>query len=256
MEILLVFFIGLITGSFLNAVIFRLHAQESLWGRSRCRTCLKTLPWYLNIPIASFVIVRGRCKFCKKKISWQYPLVECAAGVLFVITYLQATGYNPHVFTYSNLLFFFRNSIFLSFLIVIFVYDLRWYYILDAVTLPAGIIASIANIALGIHWMSLLLGAIIGGGFFLIQFVISRGKWIGGGDIRLGVVMGLMLGAKFVLIALFVAYVTGALVSIFFILFGYKSFSSRIPFGTFLAFGTLTALLYGEWLFLQYAAFI
>lgn len=119
------------------------------------------------------------------------------------------------------------------FLIIIFVYDWRYHLILDKVSITAVILALIFSLILGLSIYSLLLGALIGGGFFFLQYLISKGKWIGGGDIRLGVLMGFILGWQKILVALFLAYFVGAVFAIFLIILKNKKLKSHLPFGTF-----------------------
>lgn len=247
--IIFIFLFGLVVGSFLNCVIWRLHTHRNLWGRSQCAHCHKKIFWYDNIPVISFFVLGGKCRHCRKSISFQYPLVELSTAILFAIAYnsfeLRALGLVPIAHS-PQLIALLRNFIFISFLITIFVFDFRYYYILDTVTIPAAAIALIINIAIGMGWQNLIFGGIIGGGVFLAQFLLSRGKWIGGGDIRLGVVMGLMLGWNMVLLALFFAYTLGAVISIILVFLKYKKFSSKVPFGAFLSAATIIVLLYGE----------
>lgn len=228
-------FFGLIIGSFLNVLIWRVHIGASLLGRSRCVHCTKTIPWYDNIPLVSFCILRGRCRFCKKNISLRYPLMELSTAVVFLLAF----------FASENVFFFLRNIFFLSMLLVIFAADFLWMEIPDAVTLPGIALAFLANLLLGYRWQDLALGAIIGGGFFLLQYLVSAGRWIGGGDIRLGALMGAMLGALLTLAALVAAYLLGALGAVFLLLCGKKKLSEKVPFGTSLAFSTAVMLLFG-----------
>lgn len=245
LEIFFILIFGLCVGSFLNVVIWRVYKGITLFGRSVCQTCGKIIVWYDNIPVISFFVLRGQCRKCKKGISWQYPLVEMSAGILFILAYIHSAGRFSN-FSSEGLFTFLRDIVFISFLIVIFVQDLKWYVILDTITLPLGVLALFFNIALGYDWKGVVLGGIIGGGFFLTQFLISRGRWIGGGDIRLGAVMGLMLGWKLVLAALLAAYIAGAIVAVILLALGKKQWSSRIPFGTFLSLATVVMLLYGD----------
>jgi prepilin signal peptidase PulO-like enzyme (type II secretory pathway) len=237
-----IFLLGLIIGSFLNVVIIRLREHCSILGRSFCINCKKFIKWYDNIPVLSFLLLKAKCRFCKTKISWQYPLVEMITGVLFLLVYFKYARFSD----YLSLAYLFRDLIFIAVLIVIFVIDFRWYLILDIVTLPAIVFALGINLFLGISWLSLLVGGVLGGGFFLAQFLVSGGRWIGGGDIRLGVLMGVMLGWKLILVALFLAYFVGAIVGISLVIFKQKKFSSKIPFGTFLSAAAVVSLLYGE----------
>ncbi len=254
MSFILIFVLGSLIGSFLNVVILRLHnGGDIVNARSKCPSCQHLLMPLDLIPIVSFVIQRGKCRYCQSKISWQYPLVELFTALLFLLVYVvHATNLNGGdinqllVLSYKTSLLIIRDLIFVSFLVVIFVYDLRWYLILDRVTFFGMAIAIILNLILGISWISLLLGVVIGFGFFAFQFVISKGTWIGGGDLRLGALMGLMLGARLVVVALFFSYIIGSVISIFLVIWGAKKFKSQVPFGTFLAIGTIIALLWGD----------
>lgn len=237
------FIFGLIVGSFLNVVIFRLDKNKSfLGGRSVCLNCGKKIAWYDNLPLLSFVILGGRCRFCKKNISWQYPLVELATAIIFAWFYWQ----------FGLSLKFFALIIFSCFLLVIFIYDLKHYLILDKVVIPAMVVALLFNLCLGLSFKDLILGGLIGGSFFAIQYYVSKGKWVGGGDIRLGILMGLMLGWKFLLVALFLAYLLGAGVGLVLIVLNKKKMSSQIPFGPFLVLATLITLVYGQHLISWY----
>ncbi|MFA4834327.1 MAG: prepilin peptidase, partial [Patescibacteria group bacterium] len=205
-----VFLFGLVIGSFLNCLIWRLHKEEGMWNRSYCPLCQKQIAWYDNIPILSFILLGGKCRHCGKPISWQYPVVELIVGILFVLSFYlnlktftsallpnsQFSIFNFQLlFTSHFLILTLRDWFIIAVMIVIFIYDLRWSLILDKVTLPACLVVFILNLALGVSWLALVVSAAIGGSFFLIQFLVSGGKWIGGGDIRLGLLMGFSLGS-------------------------------------------------------------
>lgn len=246
---LLLFAVGVCVGSFLNVLVFRTHEGEVLGGRSHCLACEKPIAWYDLIPVVSFFILRGRCRSCKGVISWQYPLVELAMGALFLFFYLRyaTSTFLPDLANAQNLwLFLLRDLIFSVFLVIIFVYDLRYVLILDRFTIPGMIVAAILNLWLGVPIWSLLAGGAALGGFFLVQYLVSRGTWVGDGDIRMGALMGLMLGFRDGLVALFLSYVIGAIFGLFLLAARKATPKTQIPFGTFLAVGTLTALLYGE----------
>src|SRR3989339_1478799 len=100
--VILIFILGLIIGSFLNCLVWRLHVGKTLGGRSQCTRCHKKIFWYDNIPVISFLVLKGRCRHCKKKISWQYPLVELATAILFTLAYLQITNYGLRITDYEN----------------------------------------------------------------------------------------------------------------------------------------------------------
>ncbi|PKL72413.1 prepilin peptidase [Candidatus Kuenenbacteria bacterium HGW-Kuenenbacteria-1] len=250
--ILILFFIfifGLIIGSFLNALIWRTHKKKSMLERSCCPKCKHILGVKDLVPLFSFFWQKGQCRYCQKKISWQYPLVEFFTGVFFCLVFLKNFEMNSLSF---NSIILFRDLFFVSVLMIIFVYDLKYKLILDKITLPAMAIGLMLNLILGISWQNLIFGSGIGGGFFLAQFLISKGRWIGGGDIRMGALMGLFLGWPQILVALFFAYILGAIIGVILIIFKKKGMKSEIVFGTFLAIGALISLFFGEQILLIY----
>lgn len=233
----IVFIFGLNIGSFLNVVIWRLHTQEGMVRkRSYCPKCKHQLSVIDLIPLVSFLMLRGRCRQCRQPIDWQYPVVEFATAAIFTSLFLRF-GLSDQFVVYS---------VYAAFLVVVFVFDLKHYLILDRVMLPAAIVAAIGGLVLGLSWQTLLIGAAIGGGFFLLQFVLSNGRWIGGGDIRLGAVMGLMLGWRVTVAALFISYVMGSLGGVGLIVLGKKTWRSRLPFGVFLTLGALVCFFWGN----------
>ncbi len=269
MIIFFIFLFGLIIGSFLNCLLWRLHTGESVNGRSYCPHCRHKIVWYDNIPLLSYLVLRGRCRHCHQKISPQYPIVELITAILFVYAYqhIFGTGLNYNlvffdflpnkagwvklaVFKYLLLL---RDFFVIAVMIVIFIFDLRWYLILDKVSLPAIGIVFVINAILGFMgqngWHNLfilLISGIIGSSIFLIQFLVSNGKWVGGGDIRLGFLMGVILGWPYILLGLFLAYFIGTFVSLLLIIFSRKKLSSRVPFGVFLSTATIISLFWGD----------
>ena len=248
--------IGLVIGSFINVVVFRTHAGES-WvkGRSKCQSCLEPIAAVDLVPVMSFFALKGRCRHCSSVIEWQYPAVELVMGILFGLLYARAAlGIGIPAFVDPSEVFalFVRDVTVASFLVIIFVYDFKYSYILDRFTLPAMVLALMFNVLLGADVWSLLLGGLLIGGFFAIQFLISNGKWIGGGDIRLGMLMGFLLGAEIGLLALFLSYLFGAIVGIYLVAMKKRALDSHVPFGTFLAFGTLIAMIWGEQLLAWY----
>jgi len=244
--IIIIFLLGLAVGSALNALVYRLDKKKSwIFGYSICPSCKHKLSWRDLFPVLSFLFLRGHCRYCQKKISLQYPIIEIATGVIFVLVYLV----NPITqFSIINLqsAILGTNLLITAVLILIFVYDLKHYLILDKVVLPAIIIVFFINIYLGRSVPNMLLASFSLSIFFLLQFLISKGKWIGGGDIRLGFFMGIILGWPQALLALFLSYLFGSVIGIFLILFKLKSWRSQLPFAAFLVPGTLVAMLWGE----------
>lgn len=240
-----IFIFGVCIGSFLNCVIYRLEQEKTLKGRSFCPHCKHTLFWHDLFPVFSFLFLRGKCRYCHKKISLQYPIIEVATGILFVLIFL-SLGFdwslNSGIFDFIRLCFWFYIA---SALIIIFIYDLKHYLIPDKVLFPAIIISLIYNI---INWQGIFnafLAIIISAGFFLIIFLISKGKWMGFGDVKLAILMGLLLGFPNILTALFLAFFFGAIIGVILMIFGKKGLKSEIPFGPFLIAGTFLAILWG-----------
>lgn len=241
--IILSFLLGLAIGSFLNCVIFRLEKGEQFWhGRSHCFSCQKELGFTDLVPIGSFLWQKGRCRHCRKKISWQYPLVELATAVLFSL----AVWWRLDADSAIAFEWLFRDWLFLSFLIVIFVYDLKHYLILDKVIIPAVVVALALNLLLGMAWQSLAIGVLVGGIFFLLQYLVSHGRWLGGGDIRLGVLMGVMLGWPGTAIAITLAYFIGSIFSLILLALKKKDWQSQLPLGTFLTVAIVITMFWGK----------
>ncbi|MFH1187821.1 MAG: prepilin peptidase [bacterium] len=260
-----IFVLGACVGSFLNAWVWRLHRGQSMFGRRsycpKCKTQLKNLDL---VPLFSFLFLGGKCRFCKKKISWQYPLVEISTGLLYLVSFIVIAGRfaaDPRWQIFLGLYWYF-----IAILVVIFIFDLKYYLILDKVTIPAMVFVFLLNLILGRGFINLVLGAIIAGGFFELQYKIPQwgrkifGKknvffkldWVGGGDVMLGILIGVMLGWKLTLIALFIAYVCGAFVGIILLATGKKKLDSKIPFGAFLSGAAIIVLLWGEQIFQLY----
>lgn len=244
--------LGAIFGSFINACEWRLFHQKSLMERSACPLCHAVIRWHDNVPIVSFFLLERRCRACKKIISWQYPLVEAGVGILFAFVGWWHLGYGGDV---TMLLV--RDLFVACVLTFLFVYDLKYQEIPDSITLPSLVLLFVGSLYFEWHSLeNLLIGLFVGGGFFLVQYIISRGRWIGGGDIRLGLLMGVILGWPGILVALFLAYVVGAGIAIALVLLKKKTMQSQVPFGAFLAPATLVALLWGEGIIRWYVGLI
>ena len=257
-SILFVFLFGISIGSFLNVVIDRTPAGKTLRGYSYCPFCRTTLKWYDLIPILSFLILRGKCRYCKKPISIQYPLVELATGILFVLS----IKYQVLSINFQNLLVACFLLLVACFLIVIFVIDLKHFIIPDKIIYPAIGIAFIYQL-FGIFYLGFfsdfgfrisdfkalinpLSAAFLAGAFFFLLVLVSHEKWMGGGDVKLVFFMGLILGWPKILVALFLAFIFGAIIGIGLIAVSKKKLSSEIPFGPFLCGATFIALFWGK----------
>ena len=264
MEILIffpIFVFGLIFGSFLNCLIYRLEKGEGfLVGRSYCPNCKHILSWQDLIPIFSFIFLKGKCRYCSQKISLQYPLVELSTVILFLFSSIFSTA----VHSIEEVVFWWIIS---CFLIIIFVYDLKHYLIPDQVIYPAIAIAFLYRL-FGIlnfgHWnlfgilrplINPLFSAIFASAFFLLIVLVSRGHWMGFGDVKLAFFMGLFLGFPKIFGALFLAFFIGAIVGLILISLGKKTLKSEIPFGPFLVTGTFLSIFFGEKIIDWYLSF-
>jgi leader peptidase (prepilin peptidase)/N-methyltransferase len=254
MTYFLFFGVGLLVGSFLNVVIFRLETGETVVsGRSRCNACRKTIVWYDNIPLISYMLLRGKCRKCGAKISFQYPLVELATGLLFLAT-------AQHFFAPENVSAAIETVFVLGLiaaLTVIFVYDFRHMEI-PVPVLQFGILWTVIALgamdffspfAVDTFSQSHLGAGLIGGAaaFFLFWLLVffSKETWMGWGDVWLALILGLALGWQLVLPALTFAFGTGALIGLVLIALRKKSMQSRIPFGPFLVASVIFMLFFG-----------
>ncbi len=255
---IIIFIFGLIIGSFLNVVIYRLeNGGKIINDRSRCLFCKHTLNWYDLIPILSFILLKGKCRYCNNKISWQYPAVEIATGILFALIFnFQFSIFSEFSifnFQFLSLLFWFYIT---AIFIVIFAYDLKHYIIPDKIIYPAIVITLGFNLfgnisaqggpALGWQFSNFLFPAFIASLFFYTIIIVTKGKGMGGGDVKLAFLMGLLLGWPVILLSLFLAFILGSIIGIFLILINKKKMSSMIPFGPFLIIGTFVGLFFGE----------
>lgn len=248
----LFFIFGLIVGSFLNVVISRLPRAESLLGRSHCPKCKSRIRWHDNIPLLSFAILGTRCRDCREKISWKYPLVEGATAVIFVaVGQYFFDPLNPQSWLES----FYYLAIF-SIFIVIFVYDLKhmeipmiavWMGVLLAISYNIYSDVSFFDSAWGIMSSRLFSAALAGLTAFLFFFILSAGsreKWMGMGDAYVALLAGLVVGWPGILAALFLAFAIGAIYGIILIARGKKTMKSQVPFAPFLAIGAALAVFF------------
>lgn len=243
--------LGLIFGSALTALISRQAKGEKWWkGRSHCPACRHTLSVWDLVPVLSYALLNGKCRYCRGAIGTSYPVLELSVAVLFAVAAVMRLGPaafgGVDAFLAPGWTLLLRDWLAIVVLVQVFTYDLWFGYILDQVTLPAIVVFLVWNLVLGAPWPALLIGVFVGGGFFLLQYIVSGGKWIGGGDIRLGVLMGVLLGWPLVLVALFLAYLSGGAFGAVLLASKRKSIGSQIPFGTFLSAATIIVLFWGE----------
>lgn len=237
------FLLGLCVGSFLNVVIARVPEGRSIVGPgSACPRCSTPIAWYDNVPLLSFALLRARCRKCGEPISWRYPVVELVTGLLFVLA-LAERGLTIDLIPALLLV---------AGLVAITGIDLDHQLIPDVISIP-GIVVGLAVSTLTGRpgWLDSLVGVVIGGGIFLLIIVASRGG-MGGGDMKLGAMLGAFLGWKLVLVAILIAILAGGVFAIVVLLLRRKGRKDAVPFGPFLALGGVVSLFWGESLLAWY----
>lgn len=238
---LVVFIFGLAIGSFLNVVIYRLEKGESaLRGRSYCPKCNHPLAWQDLIPLLSFLLLRGKCRYCSKRISWQYPLVEFVTGALFLVIFWLGVPLTEVLYLWA---------VFSAF-VVIFVYDAKHRLIPDQILYSAILASSIWYLVFSelpkYQILNTLYSALGAAAFFLAIYLVSKGRWMGFGDVKLAFLLGLFLGWPSILVALFFAFCSGAISGVVLIALGKKGLKSEVPFAPFLILGTVIAFFFGS----------
>ncbi|MBT4124435.1 MAG: prepilin peptidase [Candidatus Pacebacteria bacterium] len=258
---ILVFFFGTAVGSFLNVLIYRsMRGQDWVRARSVCEHCKKKIPWYENIPLFSYLFLKGKCSKCQAKIGLVHPLVEGMTGILFLWWYF--AGFVFFKITAAPLLYvqpafwLFVAVIF----VVIFITDLKYMIIPDwtVALLTIGTLAyrfallykgemQFRDFGFSLLWTFCLVS------FFFSLWFFTKGKGFGFGDVKLAIPLGLLLGSwQRILVAIFGSFVIGALVGVFLILIKKKKFGQTLPFGPFLLLSTGLSLVWGYAVWAEY----
>ncbi|MDL2363581.1 MAG: prepilin peptidase [Patescibacteria group bacterium] len=267
MIVVAIVLLGLCFGSFINALVWRVHEQAKegdkkkpskqylkslsvMHGRSMCPDCKHQLHTKDLLPVVSWASTRGRCRYCKKPISLQYPIVELSTVLLFLVSYL----YWPSSIVGIEIIVFGLWLAVLTGLIALAVYDLRWMLlpnkILFPLFIPAGIIAVIRIVQHdkpSTAILMLIFSVLVSGGIFWLLFQLSSGKWIGGGDVKLGWLIGvLVLMPASSMLVIFIASLLGSLVSVPLLYSKKLARTSVIPFGPFLIIASIITVLFGS----------
>jgi leader peptidase (prepilin peptidase) / N-methyltransferase len=251
MVIVILAILGLALGSFINAFVWRLHKKKD-WVKERsiCVHCGHVLAARDLIPVFSWLALKGKCRYCKKSISRQYPVVELATSLLFVGSYM----FWPLALSSVGTTLFVFWLVFLVGLVALTVYDIKWMLLPDKVVYPLMVLALIQTAVLLFLVSSptdLLADAafsfLVGGGIFYALFHVSDGRWIGGGDVKLGALLGLILiDWQLMLFTIFTASLLGTAFSLPLMATKRLKKTSKIPFGPFLIAGAIIARLFGS----------
>ena len=232
---IITFIVGLCIGSFLNVCIYRLPKDESIvFPSSHCPHCQRPIHFYDNIPLLSYLLLMAKCRACGQKISLQYPIVELITGLCFVGLY----------YKWRLTLQLLPYIILISALIIVSMIDLKYQIIPDRISLPGIPLGLLASFILPITLSESLLGILIGGGIFYLIAILSRGG-MGGGDIKLGAMIGAFLGWKLILLTIFIGVFIGSIIGIILIILKIKGRKDPIPFGPFLSLGAVISIFWG-----------
>lgn len=238
----IIFLFGICVGSFLNVCIYRIPKKEDIVSTpSHCMACGKRLKWFELIPVISFICLRGKCSKCKTRLSRQYPIVELVNGLLWVWIYLVQGA------TFESIIFCACAST----LLIVSIIDWNTFEIpigCNVLLLLLGVIRMIGDLA---HWNSYVLGFFIVSGFFYIINILSKGRAMGGGDIKLMAAAGLLLGWQGVLLATGLGSILGSIIHL--TLMKLQNKDRVLAFGPYLSLGIIISLVYGnqiiEWLY-------
>lgn len=256
------FVFGIAIGSFVNVVATRydgehfLLANSVIGGRSHCEQCKQTLRWFELVPLLSFVIQGGRCRRCKAKLSFQYPLVELVSGLIFVFVPLAldiAGAGGTQVASGAPAFAIFWVIVFEALLVMTLI-DIRLGIIPDELS----IFLAILGIGLAIYSepTSRLIGALVAGGFFGFLILVTKGRGMGMGDLKLAIPLGLLFGWPAIALVLMFAFLTGAVVGLISIAVHKKTMKGTIPFGPFLAIGAAIVFFWGPSLVAWYLSLL
>lgn len=242
--------LGAMMGSFVGAFVWRLHkGKDWVKGRSECEHCHHVLSAADLVPIVSWLALAGKCRYCRKPIGWDALALEVVTAGLFGISY----ALWPELTNVLSVAVFASWLIILTGLIALAVYDIRWMLLPDNVVFPLTVVgvlwlglSAVAAADVGVFVQGAIGGALIFG-FFYALFQVSGGKWIGGGDVKIGVLLGVLAGSPAAAaLVVFVASLLGCFVGVPLIIFKGKKASHKIPFGPFLIAATIIMVLYGD----------
>lgn len=241
----IIFAFGITIGSFLNVCIYRIPNKENIvLKRSHCMSCGNVLKWYELIPVFSYLIQGGKCRKCRAQLSRQYPCIELLNGFFYVWIFA-AAGFIP-----ESILF----CLCASTLIVISVIDWRTFEIPVGCNILIGVLGCVQVLLDLAHWYDYVIGFFVVSGLFLLVYLITKGRGIGGGDIKLMAAAGLLLGWQKVLLALMLGSIAGSVIHLS--LMKLKNKDRVLAFGPYLAFGIFIAMVYGDILINWYLSFL
>lgn len=227
---------GLIYGSFLNVLLWRLPERKGIGGRSHCRSCHHILAWYDLVPVLSFIILKGRCRYCHAPIHIRYPIVEISTAAVLALFFVL----RQPLLNFESALTVFALLILASLLF----FDLFYLILPDMLILPAIVIYAIYDITKTVNPLSYFLTALLSAAIFAILYTVSRGKKMGFGDVKLAFLIGLILGYPFGFLAIVGGVWLAAIGAIILLVLKKAGLQDAIPLGSALAFSTILSIIF------------
>lgn len=233
---------GLLIGSFLNVCIYRIPREESIaFPSSHCPSCNKSLQWYDNIPLFSYLSLQGKCRYCGEKISAQYPTIELLNALIYLVLF----------YKFKLSVDFIFYALISSTLIVVTLIDLKEMIIPDSLVITILILSILQKVSnyliykTPINFTDTIGGLLLAGGIFLLIVILSNGG-MGGGDVTLIASLGFVIGIRYILLTIFLSFLIGAFISVFLLASNIKTRKDPIPFGPFIIISFSIVLLFGE----------
>ncbi|HNW55666.1 MAG TPA: prepilin peptidase [bacterium] len=265
------FFYGLLVSLMLGAALAsfahcwanRLYRSEGFSRRSYCPSCQKILSWIDNIPVFSYIFRRGKCAYCHSKIKADYIISEISGAIFLAAAFITSwfmMGGEESVWSAINDLtvwvIVLQALAGLTLLMLTFWSDYWWMSIFVRPLVGGSLFFLVTNLIIGKSWLAIMFGGLFGGLFFASQFLISKGRWVGEGDIYIGLFLGVWLGWPLIFPVIIFAYILGSVVAIGLLIVGKKSLASKLPMGVFLAPSAWFFYIYGNDLWQSYLKFL
>lgn len=255
--------LGAVLASFAHCWANRLYLNEGFGRRSYCPSCQTKLAWYDNLPIISYLYRWGHCAYCRQKIKADYLISEIAGAICLSAAFI-ALWFNlggeaalwSMIGSYKAWLVVIQAVVGLIILMLIFWSDYWWMAVFTKPLILGSLFFVAVNLILGQSWLTILFGGLVGSLFFAGQFLISKGRWVGEGDIYISLMLGLWLGWPLIFPAIICAYILGSIVAVSLLMIGKKSWASKLPMGVFLAPSAWLFYLYGQDLWQGYLNFL
>lgn len=240
---------GLATGALMNARVARSPGGQAVLSRRACSVCAHPVAVADMVPIIGNMRLRGQCRKCRAVVPWHYVAAEVSVALLFMLfaaRVLFSAWVPEYVAPAEYFVLFVRDALIGVFFVYIFMFDALASVIPDKLSIPAILVAFVFNLMLGVPPLQILLGALLIASFFAFQTLASAGKWVGGGDVRVGFLMGALLGPWIGVATLVLSYILGAVVGLHLLFFRKANMNDHVPFGTFMVISMLIMMLWGE----------